>query len=128
VVCAAAMFLSLESGQVQGWSDHPAGGFQGAFHGVHAAGDYVAALATDLANRFLFSATTLGYVKVWLMTNYLSEEKVSLWGTLVLKLVITLFIFSKNYHAIMGHFNTLCNTQHTLFCKLQNSRITTHSL
>ncbi|XP_052754696.1 WD repeat-containing protein on Y chromosome-like isoform X2 [Galleria mellonella] len=72
----AALMVALENGQVQGWSDHPAGGFQGSFQGVHTVGDYVSAFATDSANRFLFTGTTVGYIKVWLMTNYLMQEQV----------------------------------------------------
>lgn len=68
--------LSLENGQVQCWSDHPAGGYQGSFQGIHTAGDYVSAFATDVHNHYLFSGTTVGYIKVWLMTNYLTTEKV----------------------------------------------------
>lgn len=70
--------LALENGQVQGWSDHPAGGYQGSFQAIHTPGDYVAAFATDLDNHYLFTGTTIGYVKVWLMTNYLRNEEVSL--------------------------------------------------
>ncbi|XP_059049604.1 WD repeat-containing protein on Y chromosome-like [Achroia grisella] len=72
----ASLMLALENGQVQGWSDHPAGGLQGAFQGVHTVGDYVSAFATDTNNRFLFTGTTVGYIKVWLMTNYLMQEQV----------------------------------------------------
>ncbi|VVC93729.1 unnamed protein product [Leptidea sinapis] len=60
----ASLILSLENGQVQCWSDHPAGGLQGAFQGIHTAGDYVAAFATDVDNNYLFTGTTVGYVKV----------------------------------------------------------------
>ncbi|XP_013178307.1 PREDICTED: WD repeat-containing protein on Y chromosome-like isoform X2 [Papilio xuthus] len=72
----ASMMLSLENGQVQCWSDHPAGGYKGSFQGIHTAGDYVSAFATDVGNEFLFTGTTVGYIKVWLMTNYLTTEKV----------------------------------------------------
>ncbi|CAB3250854.1 unnamed protein product [Arctia plantaginis] len=72
----ASLMVALENGQVQCWSDHPAGGFQGSFQVHHAAGDYVAAFATDIDNEFLFTGTTFGYVKVWLMSNYLRNEKV----------------------------------------------------
>ncbi|RVE45325.1 hypothetical protein evm_010030 [Chilo suppressalis] len=72
---AATLMLSLENGQVQGWSEHPAGGFQGSFQGIHTPGDYVAAMATDPDNQYLFTGTTVGYIKVWLMTNYLTPEK-----------------------------------------------------
>lgn len=73
----ASLILALENGRIQCWSDHPAGGFQGSFQGVHTAGDYVSSFATDVDNHYLFTGTTVGYVKVWLMTNYLTTEKVS---------------------------------------------------
>ncbi|KAF9805731.1 hypothetical protein SFRURICE_009363 [Spodoptera frugiperda] len=69
----ASLMLSLENGKIQGWSDHSAGGYQGSFHAVHSEGDYVSCLATDIDNEFLFTGTTLGYIKVWLMTNYLTN-------------------------------------------------------
>ncbi|CAF4905141.1 WD repeat-containing protein on Y chromosome isoform X1 [Pieris napi] len=71
----ATLMLSLENGQVQCWSEHPAGGIQGAFQGIHTAGDYVSAFTTDVDNNYLFTGTTVGYIKVWLMTNYLTHEK-----------------------------------------------------
>ncbi|XP_022814894.1 WD repeat-containing protein on Y chromosome-like [Spodoptera litura] len=69
----ASLMLALENGQIQCWSDHSAGGIQGSFHAVHSSGDYVSCLATDVANEFLFTGTTQGYIKVWLMTNYLTN-------------------------------------------------------
>ncbi|KAJ8731039.1 hypothetical protein PYW08_002452 [Mythimna loreyi] len=72
----AALLLALENGQVQCWSDHSAGGYQGSFQAIHMAGDYVSAFATDEKNEFLFTGTTMGYIKVWLLTNYLSNETV----------------------------------------------------
>ncbi|XP_045768906.1 WD repeat-containing protein on Y chromosome-like [Maniola jurtina] len=72
----ASLIVSLENGQVQCWSDHPAGGLQGAFQGIHTTGDYVSAFATDVDNDFLFTGTTVGYIKVWLMKNYLVNEQV----------------------------------------------------
>ncbi|XP_038214707.1 WD repeat-containing protein on Y chromosome [Zerene cesonia] len=72
----ASLMVSLENGQIQCWSDHPAGGIQGAFQGIHTAGDYVSAFATDVDNNYLFTGTTVGYIKIWLMTNYLTLEKV----------------------------------------------------
>nr|XP_032514989.1 WD repeat-containing protein on Y chromosome-like [Danaus plexippus plexippus] len=72
----ASLMVALENGQVQCWSDHPAGGLQGSFQGIHTAGDYVSAFATDVANDYLFAGTTVGYIKIWLMTNYLTNEEV----------------------------------------------------
>ncbi|XP_049868004.1 WD repeat-containing protein on Y chromosome-like [Pectinophora gossypiella] len=72
----ASLMLALENGQIQAWSDHPAGGLKGSFQGIHTAGDYVSAFATDVENDYLFTGTTMGYIKVWLMTNYLKNEQV----------------------------------------------------
>ncbi|XP_022814893.1 WD repeat-containing protein on Y chromosome-like [Spodoptera litura] len=72
----ASLLLALENGQIQCWSDHSAGGYQGSFQVIHMAGDYASCLATDKNNEFLFTGTTLGYVKVWLMTNYLINDLV----------------------------------------------------
>ncbi|XP_063362976.1 WD repeat-containing protein on Y chromosome-like [Cydia amplana] len=72
----ASLMLSIENGMVQAWSDHSAGGFQGSFQAVHTAGDYVSALATDSQNNYLFTGTTVGYIKTWLMTNYLVNKEV----------------------------------------------------
>ncbi|KAH9642095.1 hypothetical protein HF086_007215 [Spodoptera exigua] len=70
----ACLLLALDNGQIQCWSDHSAGGYQGSFQVVHTPGDYAVCLATDKNNEFLFAGTTLGYVKVWLMSNYLIND------------------------------------------------------
>ena len=74
IPAVASLMLALENGQVQCWSDHSAGGFQGSFQAIHTPGDYVSAFATDDENEFLFTGTTLGYIKVWLLTNYLNDN------------------------------------------------------
>ncbi|XP_052902916.1 WD repeat-containing protein on Y chromosome [Anopheles moucheti] len=63
------MVGSLDNGTVQVWSHHPKGGFKGQFNGIHMAGDRIITLATDKANRFLFTGTALGYVKTWYIEN-----------------------------------------------------------
>ena len=63
---------------MQCWSDHSAGGYQGSFQAIHTPGDYVSAFATDVDNEFLFTGTTFGYMKVWLMSNYLTNTQVCL--------------------------------------------------
>uniref|UniRef100_A0A2A4JJ24 WD repeat-containing protein on Y chromosome n=1 Tax=Heliothis virescens TaxID=7102 RepID=A0A2A4JJ24_HELVI len=72
----ASLLLALENGTVQCWSDHSAGGYQGAFQAIHMAGDYVSSMTTDVDNEFLFTGTTQGYVKVWLLSNYLINKPV----------------------------------------------------
>uniref|UniRef100_A0A182SDI7 WD repeat-containing protein on Y chromosome n=1 Tax=Anopheles maculatus TaxID=74869 RepID=A0A182SDI7_9DIPT len=60
---------SLDNGTVQVWSHHAQGGFKGNFNGIHMAGDRIITMATDKANRFLFTGTALGYVKTWYIEN-----------------------------------------------------------
>uniref|UniRef100_A0A182LRL8 WD repeat-containing protein on Y chromosome n=1 Tax=Anopheles culicifacies TaxID=139723 RepID=A0A182LRL8_9DIPT len=63
------MLGSLDNGAVQVWSHHPQGGFKGQFNGIHMAGDRIITMATDKANKFLFTGTALGYVKTWYIEN-----------------------------------------------------------
>ncbi|CAG9113679.1 unnamed protein product [Plutella xylostella] len=74
-VDVASLMVSIENGEVQCWSDHPAGGFKESFQSVHTAGDYVSAMTTDAADDYLFCGTTAGYVKVWLMKNFIRGEE-----------------------------------------------------
>ncbi|KAK4876176.1 hypothetical protein RN001_012598 [Aquatica leii] len=66
----ATLLVAVENGTIQVWSHHPGSGFLTAFQVVHTAGDYVISMATDNENEFLFTGTTAGYIKVWLMTDY----------------------------------------------------------
>nr|XP_021191177.2 WD repeat-containing protein on Y chromosome [Helicoverpa armigera] len=72
----ASLLVSVENGAVQCWSDHSAGGYQGSFQAIHMAGDYVSSLATDINNEFVFTGTTMGYLKVWLLSNYFDNKTV----------------------------------------------------
>ncbi|KAG7203778.1 hypothetical protein KM043_013799 [Ampulex compressa] len=65
------LLVSLDSGLIQVWSHHPAGGFLEAFSVVHILGDAALALATDEKNDFLITGHSAGYIKVWLLTNYM---------------------------------------------------------
>ncbi|XP_053673732.1 WD repeat-containing protein on Y chromosome [Anopheles nili] len=65
VVGFGTLLGSLNNGMVQVWSHHPEGGFMGQFSAIHMAGDRVIAMASDRANKFLFTGTALGYVKTW---------------------------------------------------------------
>ncbi|XP_067009449.2 WD repeat-containing protein on Y chromosome isoform X1 [Anabrus simplex] len=65
-----SLLLSLETGVIQLWSHHSAGGYLGQYLAVHMSGDYVVSMATDPQNEFLFTGTTMGYMKIWLMKNY----------------------------------------------------------
>nr|CAI5831958.1 unnamed protein product [Callosobruchus analis] len=64
------LLVSLENGVIQVWSHHVAGGFITSFSAIHKAGDYVLSMCTDVNNEFLFVGTTVGYIKTWLLKNY----------------------------------------------------------
>nr|XP_050846141.1 WD repeat-containing protein on Y chromosome isoform X1 [Vespula vulgaris] len=64
------LLVSLESGIVQVWSHHPAGGFLTGFSVIHARRDSAISLATDPENNFLITGHCLGYIKVWYLANY----------------------------------------------------------
>ncbi|XP_001655383.2 WD repeat-containing protein on Y chromosome [Aedes aegypti] len=64
------LLASLDTGRILVFSHHPDGGYMGAFSAVHMAGDRVIMMTTDSDNRFLFTGTYLGYIKIWLLENY----------------------------------------------------------
>lgn len=47
------LLVSLDSGLIQAWTHHPAGGFLQAFSVIHTLGDCALSLATDPKNHFL---------------------------------------------------------------------------
>ncbi|XP_076748719.1 WD repeat-containing protein WDY [Xylocopa sonorina] len=65
------LLVSLESGLIQAWTHHPAGGFLQAFSVIHTIGDCALALATDPQNYFLVTGHSVGYIKVWYLAEYL---------------------------------------------------------
>ncbi|XP_029678080.1 WD repeat-containing protein on Y chromosome [Formica exsecta] len=65
------LLVALDSGLVQVWTHHPAAGFLGAFTIIHATGDCATSLATDPENQFLITGHSIGYIKVWLLSNYM---------------------------------------------------------
>ncbi|XP_056644787.1 WD repeat-containing protein on Y chromosome [Diorhabda sublineata] len=71
------LLVALENGNIQVWSHHITGGYITQFSAIHKAGDYVISMTTDEENHFLFTGTTVGYIKIWLLRNYcvLEEEK-----------------------------------------------------
>lgn len=91
------LLVALDSGLVQVWSHHPRGGFIRAFHAIHIMRDCCMSLATDLNNEFLITGKTIviklnneliilvfffpghvkGYIKVWLLKNYVVDGTVS---------------------------------------------------
>lgn len=62
--------VALEHGIVQLFSNHNLGGFIDSFHAIHMAGDCVISMVSDEANRYLITATALGYIKTWLICNF----------------------------------------------------------
>nr|XP_033196517.1 WD repeat-containing protein on Y chromosome-like isoform X2 [Bombus vancouverensis nearcticus] len=65
------LLVSLDSGYVQVWTHHPAGGFLQAFSVIHSIRDCALSLATDPKNHFLVTGHNAGYIKVWYLANYL---------------------------------------------------------
>ncbi|XP_046141519.1 WD repeat-containing protein on Y chromosome [Osmia bicornis bicornis] len=65
------LLVSLDSGLIQAWTHHPAGGFLQAFSVIHTLGDCALSLATDPKNHFLVTGHSAGYIKVWYLENYL---------------------------------------------------------
>ncbi|XP_047002737.1 WD repeat-containing protein on Y chromosome [Schistocerca americana] len=64
------LLIALDNGYVQLWAHHQAGGFISSFLCIHVSGDYILSMATDPENSYLFTGSSLGYIKVWLMENY----------------------------------------------------------
>ncbi|KAI4497186.1 hypothetical protein M0802_007670 [Mischocyttarus mexicanus] len=65
------LLVSLESGIIQVWSHHPAGGFLTGFSVIHTRRDSAISLATDPENNYLITGHCLGYIKVWYIANYM---------------------------------------------------------
>ncbi|EFN73429.1 WD repeat-containing protein 49, partial [Camponotus floridanus] len=65
------ILVALDSGLVQVWTHHPAAGFLGAFTVTHAMDDCATSLTTDPENQFLVTGHSIGYIKVWLLSNYM---------------------------------------------------------
>ncbi|XP_053594099.1 WD repeat-containing protein on Y chromosome [Microplitis demolitor] len=65
-----SLLVSLNSGLIQVWSHHPAGGLLGDFTAIHTDKDYCLSLSSDPENNFLITGHSVGYIKVWLMKNY----------------------------------------------------------
>ncbi|KAG5338004.1 WDY protein, partial [Acromyrmex heyeri] len=65
------LLVALDSGLIQVWTHHPAAGFLGAFSAIHTVGDCATSLATDPENQFFITGHSIGYIKVWLLSNYM---------------------------------------------------------
>ncbi|RZC00553.1 EF-hand 8 and/or WD40 domain containing protein [Asbolus verrucosus] len=68
------LLVAMENGTIQVWSHHISGSFITSFSAIHKAGDYVISMTTDVNNEFLFTGTSVGYIKTWLLKNYCTPE------------------------------------------------------
>lgn len=62
--------MALETGVIQVYSHHQRGGYLNKFNAIHKTGDCILTMTTDRKNRYLFTGTALGYVKIWHIQNY----------------------------------------------------------
>lgn len=65
-----SVFISLDTGIIQVYSHHQHGGHIKEFIAVHKVGDCVLTMTTDRKNRFLYTGTAFGYIKIWHIVNY----------------------------------------------------------
>nr|ABY59794.1 WD-40 domain protein [Drosophila ananassae] len=65
-----SVFISLDTGYIQVYSHHQRGGYMMEFLAVHKTGDCVLTMCTDRKNRFLYTGTAFGYVKIWYIVNF----------------------------------------------------------
>ncbi|XP_033123331.1 WD repeat-containing protein on Y chromosome-like isoform X2 [Anneissia japonica] len=66
----ATLMASGAEGWVRAWSIHHKGGLLGQFTASHKPNEAVVAMTTDSKNEFLITGDTLGYIKVWDITEY----------------------------------------------------------
>lgn len=65
-----SVFVALDTGVIQVYSHHQRGGYLNNFNAIHKTGDCILAMSTDRKNRYLFTGTAFGYVKIWQIQNY----------------------------------------------------------
>uniref|UniRef100_A0A1A9WKU6 WD repeat-containing protein on Y chromosome n=1 Tax=Glossina brevipalpis TaxID=37001 RepID=A0A1A9WKU6_9MUSC len=63
------LLVALETGAVQIYSHHQRGGFMAQFNAIHKMGDCVLTMTADRKERYLFTGTAFGYVKIWHIQN-----------------------------------------------------------
>ncbi|XP_060083672.1 WD repeat-containing protein on Y chromosome-like [Ylistrum balloti] len=71
----AALLSSGAEGWVRAWSLHHEGGLLGQFNASHKVGEGVHAITTDVDNKFLVTVDTIGYLKIWDITEYCIKQK-----------------------------------------------------
>ncbi|SPP81442.1 WD repeat-containing protein on Y chromosome [Drosophila guanche] len=69
-----SVFISLDTGYIQMYSHHQRGGYMDQFMSVHKTGDCVLTMCTDRKNRYLYTGTAFGYIKIWHIVNYCVPE------------------------------------------------------
>lgn len=81
------LFVALTSGLIQVFSCQGSGNYLHYFDATHYEKDFVTAMTTDKANRYLFTTTLLGYLKTWLIENYFAPttSKTESWALLRLE-------------------------------------------
>ncbi|XP_063236121.1 WD repeat-containing protein on Y chromosome [Bacillus rossius redtenbacheri] len=73
-VDTGTLLVAVGSGAVQVWSHHIGGGYLGQFSAIHTEGDWVMTMTTDPKNKYLFTGHVVGYIKVWLVQNYMQPN------------------------------------------------------
>uniref|UniRef100_A0A1A9ZDE8 WD repeat-containing protein on Y chromosome n=1 Tax=Glossina pallidipes TaxID=7398 RepID=A0A1A9ZDE8_GLOPL len=70
-----SVFVALDTGVVQVYSHHQRGSYITEFNAIHKIGDCVLTMTTDRKNRYLFTGTAFGYIKIWHVKNYCIPEQ-----------------------------------------------------
>lgn len=73
----AIMMTSGAEGWIRAWSIHYEGGLVGQFNAAHKIGESVHTMTTDVKNQYLITADSLGYIKIWDITEYCTKSKLS---------------------------------------------------
>lgn len=64
------LFVALRNGVVQLWCTHKVFSYVARFVAVHVDDDYVTAMASDSASKYLIASTDRGYVKTWYVVDF----------------------------------------------------------
>lgn len=63
-------FVALNTGVIQVYSHHQHGSYINEFISVHKPGDCILTMCSDRKNRYLFTGSAFGYIKIWHIENY----------------------------------------------------------
>ncbi|XP_014291310.1 WD repeat-containing protein on Y chromosome isoform X2 [Halyomorpha halys] len=72
------IMVSLDTGVIQLWSAHPKGALVASFYAMHKMDDYIVRIETDNNDDYLFTGSSEGYLKLWLMQNFATKEKTNI--------------------------------------------------